>query len=410
MSSSTASSQHSLHTIALCFLVALLEGLDLQATGIAAPYMAKEFDLSPASLGWLFSAGLIGLLPGAVLGGGLADRFGRKSVLIAAVMLFGLFSLLTAHSSSYEGLLVARLVTGLGLGAALPILIALSAETVSDHLRSTAVSLTYCGVPLGGAIAGLIGMLSVSGDWRLVFYVGGFTPLLIALSLALWLPESRAYQAQPESAAPNQVRPGLNTLFARGRGLDTLLLWASCFLTLTTLYMLLNWLPTLLLERGMTRLNVATIQALFNVGGAAGSLLAGFLMDKQKAITAVVLAYLGMLLSLAALGTASQLSWLLLAGLTAGACAVGGQLIIYALAPRLYPAPIRATGVGVAVAVGRLGSMSGPLVAGQLLAAGAGVGGLLLAASPIVVLAAFTAAGLINRNGAELALDVQPEA
>lgn len=398
MSSSIVSPQHSLRTIGLCFLVALLEGLDLQATGIAAPYMASEFGLSPASLGWLFSAGLIGLLPGAVVGGGLADRFGRKSVLIAAVILFGLFSLLTAHSSTYEGLLAARLVTGLGLGAALPILIALSAETVEDHLRSTAVSLTYCGVPLGGALAGLIGMFTLSGEWRTVFYVGGIAPLLIALLLALWLPESRAYQRRTDAVSPAHLRTPLGALFSQGRGWSTVLLWISCFLTLTTLYMLLNWLPSLLLERGFSRLDVAATQVLFNIGGAAGALLAGRLMDRQKSYLAVALAYFGMLVSLAALGTVEQLNWLLLVGFMAGACAVGAQLILYALAPRLYSADIRGTGVGVAVAVGRLGSMSGPLLAGQILAAGAGVSGLLLAASPVVVLAAVTAAGLIKRN------------
>ncbi len=400
MSSSTVPSHHSLRTIGLCFLVALLEGLDLQATGIAAPYMASEFGLSPAALGWLFSAGLIGLFPGAVVGGALADRYGRKYVLIAAVILFGLFSLLTAHISTYEGLLVARLVTGLGLGAALPILIALASETAAEHLRNTAVSLTYCGVPLGGALAALIGMLSVSGDWRLVFYVGGIAPLLIALLLALYLPESRAYQSRIETGAPVRFRHAAAALFSQGRGRGTVLLWLSCFFTLTILYMLLNWLPSLLLERGLSRFEVTLVQVLFNVGGVAGTLLAGRLMDRQQALLAVVLAYLGMLWALAALGTVEQLHWLLLAGLAAGACSIAGQLILYALAPRLYAADIRATGVGVAVAVGRLGSMTGPLLAGQLLAAGSGVGGLLLAASPVVVLAAVTAAGLINHKAA----------
>lgn len=162
--------------------------------------------------------------------------------------------------------------------------------------------------------------------------------------------------------------------------------------------MLLNWLPSLLLERGLSRLEVSATQVLINIGGAAGTLLAGWLMDRRKSYLAVTLAYVGMLVSLTALGTVEQLHWLLLTGLLAGACAVGGQLILYALAPRLYSANIRATGVGVAVAVGRLGSMSGSLLAGQLLAAGAGVGGLLLAASPVVVLAAVTTAGLIKRN------------
>ncbi|MBC9251690.1 3-(3-hydroxy-phenyl)propionate transporter MhpT [Pseudomonas alcaligenes] len=398
MTSSSASQRSSLRTIGLCFIVALLEGLDLQATGVAAPHLLREFALNPATLGWVFTAGLIGLLPGAVLGGWLADRYGRKRVLIAAVILFGLFSLLTAHSASYEQLLAARLVTGLGMGAALPILIALSSEVASAELRNMAVSLTYCGVPLGGAFAALIGMFSVGGEWRAVFYVGGVTPLLIAALLVLWLPESRVYRGV---ALP--LGESTRALLGRQRGLVTLLLWCSCFCTLTILYMLLNWLPTLLIERGLSRLDTSAIQVMFNLGGGAGSLLAGRLMDKGKSLLAVLLAYPGMFVALAALATVEQLRWFYLAGMAAGACAVGGQLILYALAPRIYPADVRATGVGVAVAVGRLGSMSGPLLAGQLLAAGAGVSGLLLAVSPLVAIAACSAGALLGRRGESVA-------
>ncbi len=393
MPTSTAQNGASLRTIALCFIVAMLEGLDLQAVGVAAPAMAQHFALNASALGWVFSAGLFGLLPGAVFGGWLADRFGRKSVLVAAVVLFGLFSLLTAHSATYEQLLAARLVTGLGMGAALPILIALSSEVASPGLRNLAVSLTYCGVPLGGAIAALLGIFSVSGDWRLVFYVGGFAPLVIALLLMRWLPTPAARHGQtlPVGAISRE-------LLGQCRGASTLLLWGACFCTLTILYMLLNWLPTLLIQRGLSRLDTATIQVLFNIGGVAGSLLAGRLMDSGKALLAVLLAYLGMLAALLALGSVEQAQGLYFAGLAAGACAVGGQLILYALAPRLYPANVRATGVGVAVAVGRLGSMSGPLAAGQLLAAGAGVSGLLLAATPLVAIAACAAAVLLKRD------------
>lgn len=397
MSTSDTQVAPSLRTILLCFIVAILEGLDLQAVGVVAPAMAATFKLDAAALGWVFSAGLIGLLPGAVFGGWLADRFGRKSVLIGAVILFGLFSLLTAHSATYEQLLAARLVTGLGMGAALPILIALSSEVASAELRNMAVSLTYCGVPLGGAVAAMIGMFTLSGDWRLVFYVGGVAPLLVAVLLILWLPESRAYRGQ---ALP--LGETSRELLGPPRGFATLLLWCSCFCTLTILYMLLNWLPTLLLERGLSRLDTSAIQVLFNIGGVAGSLLAGRLMDKGRALLAVLLAYLGMFVALAALGWVEHLQGLYVAGMAAGACAVGGQLILYALAPRIYPAQVRATGVGVAVAVGRLGSMSGPLLAGQLLAAGAGVSGLLLGVSPLVAIAAFTAATLLTHDRREL--------
>uniref|UniRef100_UPI00258D0B82 MFS transporter n=1 Tax=Pseudomonas sp. TaxID=306 RepID=UPI00258D0B82 len=163
-----AASQRAVMTVALCFAVALLEGFDLQSTGTAAPFMAKALGLNTEQLGWVFSAGLLGLLPGAFMGGWLADRTGRKRVLVGAVLLFGAFSLGTAYAWDFHSLLLARLLTGLGLGAALPILIALASEAVDPRWRSTAVSLTYCGVPLGGAIASLIGLSGAGADWQVV--------------------------------------------------------------------------------------------------------------------------------------------------------------------------------------------------------------------------------------------------
>lgn len=142
-------------TILLCFIVALIEGLDLQSAGIAAAGIRAAFNLDPKMMGWMFSASIIGLLPGAFLGGCIADRIGRKKVLVAAVVLFGVFSLWTAYAGSLTGLLAARFLTGLGLGAALPNLIALCAEAVEERQRSTAISIMYCGVPLGGAVAAL---------------------------------------------------------------------------------------------------------------------------------------------------------------------------------------------------------------------------------------------------------------
>ncbi|MBF8747506.1 3-(3-hydroxy-phenyl)propionate transporter MhpT [Pseudomonas putida] len=396
MGHSTASSSKAVLTIGLCFLVALLEGLDLQATGIAAPHMAKEFALTSAMLGWVFSAGLLGLLPGAFIGGWLADRLGRKSILIVAVLLFGGFSLGTAHAESYSSLLVARLMTGLGLGAALPILIALASEAAPERLRSTAVSLTYCGVPLGGALASVIGMAGVGEGWRTVFYVGGIAPIAIAFVLMLWLKESQAFRAQGAAKVGDDGL--LNQLFGPGQVSRTLLLWVACFFTLTVLYMLLNWLPSLLIGQGFSRPQAGAVQILFNLGGAAGSFLTGRMMDRGHAARAVFIAYAGMLAALAGLGLSSSFGLMLLAGFTAGYCAIGGQLVLYALAPTLYPTQVRATGVGASVAVGRLGSMAGPLAAGQILAAGAGVGGLLLAASPGLVVAALAARALLGQR------------
>ncbi len=383
-------------TVALCCAVALLEGFDLQSTGITAPFLAKAFGLTPAQLGWVFSAGLLGLLPGAFLGGWLADRAGRKRTLLGAVLLFGVFTLFTAHAGGYPSLLLARLLTGLGLGAALPIIIAVASDAASPRLRNTAVSLTYCGVPLGGALASLISLSGVGEDWRNVFYVGGLAPLLVAVALMLWLHGGATTVVGDQRQGSPAAR-----LFTQGRARRTLLLWLACFFTLTVLYLLLNWLPSLLMAKGFDRGQAGWVQVLFNVGGAAGSLLTGRLMDRGRTGLAVAIAYLGMLLALAGLGLATGFTHMALAGMVAGYCCIGGQLVLYAVAPRVYPADIRATGVGACVAVGRLGSMAGPLAAGQILAAGAGVSGVLLAAAPGLVVAAVAALALLGEGRAQ---------
>ena len=143
-------------TLGLCFAVALLEGLDLQSVGVAAPRMAREFGLSVGQMGLAFSAGTFGLLPGAMFGGRLADRIGRKRVLVISACLFGLLSIMTALVNDFHTLVIVRVLTGIGLGGALPNLIALSSEAVDPRSRSTAVSVMYCGIPFGPVRCGML--------------------------------------------------------------------------------------------------------------------------------------------------------------------------------------------------------------------------------------------------------------
>ncbi|MCM2318958.1 MFS transporter, AAHS family, 3-hydroxyphenylpropionic acid transporter [Pseudomonas linyingensis] len=391
-------------TIALCFFVAILEGMDLQSVGIAAPGMAAAFALSPSMMGAVFSASILGLLPGALGGGWLADRVGRKLVLIGAVILFGLFSIATAHAWDLNSLLAARFLTGLGLGAALPNLIALSAEAADIRSRGTAVSVMYCGVPLGGALAALVNMAGFSGGWKVVFYVGGIAPLLLVPILWLFLAESSAFRKHQgrQAASPLAARASLwNCLFSNGAAMPTLLLWVSYFFTLMVVYMLLNWLPSLLVGQGFSRPQAGIVQILFNIGGGIGSLLMGLLLDRWRPLGLVALTYAGILAALAGLGMSSSFESMMLAGFAAGFFAIGGQLVLYALAPLFYPTEVRGTGVGSAVAVGRLGAMSGPLVAGQMLAMGTGAAGLLLASAPGIVVAAGAVFYLLGQRRAE---------
>ncbi len=371
-------------TIGLCFLVALMEGLDLQASGIAAQGIAAAFGLDKLQMSWVFSAGILGLLPGAFVGGWLADRIGRKRVLIGSVALFGAFSLVTALAWDYNSLVAARFLTGVGLGAALPNLIALTSEVAGPRLRGLAVSLMYCGVPLGAALAATIGIAGFSGGWQVVFYVGGLVPILIVPLLALYLPESLQSRTSRD-AAPVGVVQGL---FRNGAALPTALIWASYFFTLMVVYILINWLPSLLVGQGFSGREASWIMLGLQLGAALGTVSLGWAMDRLPAWALSALIYLGILASLTALGLGTSLESMLLAGFVAGFFATGGQCVLYALAPHFYRPSVRATGVGSAVAVGRLGAMSGPLVAGKMLALGSGTAGVMLASAPGIVIAA----------------------
>ncbi len=378
-------------TLALCFAVALLEGLDLQSVGVAARGMAKEFGLSVAQMGIAFSAGTFGLLPGAMVGGRLADSIGRKRVLMLSAALFGVLSIATAFVSDFWMLVIVRVLTGIGLGGAMPNLIALSSEAVAPRSRGTAVSIMYCGIPLGGGIAATIGMLAVSdADWRHIFYVGGVGPLLLLPLLAWCLPESRAFAAATAQGQRATPAPMMSVLFSEGRGVSTVQLWLSYFCTLIVLYFLLNWLPSLMGSRGLARGEIGWVQILFNVGSAVGVLALGYLMDRVRMS-------LGMIASLVGLAAAQGFNVLATAAFFAGMFIIGGQSVLYALAAAYYPTAMRGTGVGAAVAIGRIGSVVGPLAAGMLLAVGSSAAVVIGASIPVTIVAALAALTLIRR-------------
>ena len=384
-------------TLALCFAVALLEGLDLQSVGVAAPRMAREFGLSVSQMGLAFSAGTFGLLPGALFGGRLADRIGRKRVLILSAAVFGVLSIATALVSSFSMLVLVRVLTGIGLGGALPNLIALSSEAVSPKARNTAVSVMYCGIPFGGVIASLIGLFSVGDtEWRHIFYVGGIGPIIMIPLLMARLPESKAFRSAASGAAITPAPVG-EVLFGANRGLSTLQIWTSYFCTLIVLYFLLNWLPSLMAARGLGRGDIGLVQTFFNIGGGLGALFIGMLMDRLRGGIVVAGMYIGIIASLAGLSGATGLGSLIVSAFCAGMFVVGGQSVLYALSAAFYPTNMRGTGVGAAVAVGRLGSVIGPLAAGQLLAMGRSGSTVIGASIPVTLVAAIAALMLLRR-------------
>ena len=374
-------------TVTLCTLVAVFEGFDLQSAGVVAPRLAPVFHMTPAELGWFFSASTFGLVLGAAIGGRLSDLMGRKGVLILSTAVFGLLSVGTALATSAEGLLACRFLTGVGLGGALPNLIALVAENVRDERGATSIGLLYAGLPAGGALASLVTVFG-SDDWRLVFLVGGLAPLATIPLLVRFLPDSpKLSELRGTGGGPR--RPGVGeALFGSGRAVRTAVLWGGFFCALLTMYLLLNWLPSLLVSRGLTRPQASMVQVAFNLLGALGSIATGMLTDRlprRLAIVGVFAASAGSLVLLASIPPVFGLS--VMAGGLVGGAVLGAQSIYYALAPRLYPTTVRGAGVGFAVAVGRLGSAVGPLLAAALLGSGRSPSQVLLVLLPIISVA-----------------------
>ncbi|OTG90784.1 3-(3-hydroxy-phenyl)propionate transporter MhpT [Acinetobacter sp. ANC 3813] len=374
-------------TILICFLIAFIEGIDLQSAGVAAAGVGAHFGLDKSALGLFFSAAILGLLPGGLIGGRLGDRIGRKKVLMISVALFGLFSILTALVTSYQGLLFARFMTGAGLGAALPNLVALASEAVSEKARGRAISLMYCGMPIGGIAVSLLASSALATDWKVIFYVGGVLPLLVIPLMARFLPESRAFLATQQAAAQTE-KAKFSDLFNAFFRLPTLLLWVGYFFTMMMVYMLLNWLPSLLMDLGFQKQQATMVQMFFSVGAFVGTIVLGVLVDRWKMQYVIILMYSGIVLGLVALNSFDTVTAMYFAGALVGCFTIGGQMVLYALGSQVYPTQMRGTGVGTAMTVGRFGAMAGPAVAGQFLAMGNGATGLIAACIPGIVIAA----------------------
>jgi AAHS family 4-hydroxybenzoate transporter-like MFS transporter len=400
--------------LVLCWVIAVLDGFDVQAMAFVAPALAREWGLSKETIGGMLTAGIVGMLLGSFFLGRLGDRVGRRPVLLGSVLLFGIGSLVTAACRSEVEIMLLRCITGIGLGGVTVAALSLMSEYAPERSRATVVIAMYVGFPIGGSLAGLLATpLIADFGWQALFVLGGIAPLLLIAVAWKLLPESLRFDvlrgADAESIAHRVSRiahdyryaPGdrfvvsesvatqrtsLAELFGRRWLAATLLLWLVAFANLLVLYALINWLPSILAQAGFSARTANLGAVAFNVGGVLGSLLLGFAADKLGAFRALTVAYalaavFTWLLS-GAEGAAAAFSLTLLAG----AGVIGAQFCVNALATVIYPTAIRATGVGSMLGFGRVGSIAGPLIGGLALGAGATPQTMLaLAALPLVV-------------------------
>ena len=354
--------------IALCMAVAMLEGFDIQAMGVAAPRLAPEFGLGPGEMKWIFAVSNIGMVLGAALGGWLADRVGRKPVLMASAAMFGVFTLCVIFTGEFATLMVVRLLAGLGFGAALPNMMALAVELSTPARRAFTATLIFCGFPIGGgSVALLTQVLPADLDWRALFIVGGLLPALLVPALYWLLPETLTPDV---GRGPEDHTPSMTVLFGGGRAGPTLLLWLAFLPTLLILYLILNWLPTLVVAKGFDRAIAPQASLAFNWASAAGALLVGWLVDRVGLRWPLVLSYAALIGALVALGASTNHVAIITLSGVAGFFLLGANYALYGVAPAYYPVAMRGTGSGASVAVGRVGSILGPLLAGILLQGG----------------------------------------
>jgi AAHS family 3-hydroxyphenylpropionic acid transporter len=380
----------------LCFIAGLCEGYDLQSAGITAPKFAPVFHLAPTQLGWVFSASTFGLFIGALAGGRLSDRIGRRGVLIASMVIFGLFSIGTALVTDTNSLLLMRFLTGLGLGGALPNLIALTAESSPPGQAAMRVTMLSSAMPFGGFLVGGLMVAKPDIDWQTVFWIGGIAPILVAGLMVFTLPESAAFRSNRETGVTVNI---LNALAGETRLGATLLMWTSAFFTSLALYLLINWLPSLLVGKGFIKADASKIVMVLTLGGAASGFVFGALVRVRQRGWLYFCTWLGMAASVAWMAMISHnIALACAAGFGIGFFLSGGGFLLYALSTELYPSQVRGTGVGFLVGVSRLGAVAGPLLAGMLLTADRDASEVMLALVPLIGVALLAALLLTGRK------------
>jgi AAHS family 4-hydroxybenzoate transporter-like MFS transporter len=384
--------------VVLSFLVILFDGYDLTAIAFAVPYILKEWGLTGgAALGPVFSASLFGVLFGSPLFGYVGDRFGRKIAIIASCLIFGIFTLAMVKATSLTDLMYMRALAGVGLGGLMPNLIALNGEYAPRRFRATMIILMFCGVTFGGALPGAVAVWLVpSFGWRALFYVGGSFPIVMAVCVALWMPESVKYLALREQTRAKAAKillrlmPDLSIgpdtklsiggeadyknfspklLFSDGLALITPLLWLCFAINLMGYYFLVSWMPTLMTGQKILSLGDAAIAtSLIQLGGTLGGLVLCRPMDSRGFAPLAIFA-VAAVPCVAAIGFAAISSpmALLVVAFLVGFCLLGLQFGLNAASAMIYPTAFRSSGSGWAFGVGRFGSIVGPIFGGFLI-------------------------------------------
>ena len=384
-----------LTTIAMCFAINFLDGMDILAIAFAAPAIGQEWGLGAQQLGILFSAGLAGMMFGSLVVAPLADNFGRRPMVLICLVTITLWMILSAFCYNLEQIVICRIFTGIGVGAMLPSINTHVAEYSSNKMRNLLISILQIGYVCGGAIGGIIaGYLVIGYDWRAIFLFSGILSGLLIPFVFFCFPESIDYlvlkrndvaleqankilgrmkqQKLPQFTTADEFK-GINqkklaVLLSSEFRMRTISIWAAYFVAFFALYFVLNLTPIILINAGLSLEMGIGGGVILNVGGVVGSILLGFISTRYS-LTNVVSTYILLaVVSMIVFGVIGlNLPILLATAFTLGFFVLGCTVGLYAIVPNLYPPSIRTTGTGWAIGIGRFGAISGPYIGGMLI-------------------------------------------
>ncbi|WP_223281272.1 MFS transporter [Streptomyces antnestii] len=368
----TGTAARSTWTVVLCWITVMLEGYDLVVLGAIIPTLLKTHHLGMTAVDatTVATLSLVGVAIGAVCVGPLADRLGRRLLLIGSVVVFSVFTLLVPLAGSVTVFAALRLAAGLGLGACMPVSLTMMSENMPAHRRARASTLTMTGYHTGAVITSLLA-LQVTDNWKILFYVLGVAGLGIAVLQWFRLPESEAFEQTRNADSGRRVAFGelLKPAYLRaGIGI-----WVASFMGLLLVYGLNTWLPKLMNDAGYPVPTAVTQLLILNAGGIVGLVIGGSVADR-RGIKGTAMGWFAVSVVMLALLSVKMGSNLLLDTVVflTGVFVFSAQVLVYAYVTHYYPASVRGTALGSASGIGRIGSIVGPSITGALVTAGIG--------------------------------------
>jgi AAHS family 4-hydroxybenzoate transporter-like MFS transporter len=410
-----------LRVAALCTLVQVCDGYDLNAVAWAVPPLIREWHLPPSMFTIAFLWSSVGIMTGALSAGPIGDRFGRRPLLLVSLTIFGIASLFSAFAGTLGMLSLLRFFTGLGIGGGFAGAASLTGDYAPHRLRATVIMATFTGAPIGGFVGGqIVALLLGRYGWPMIFIVGGVFPLVLVAVLARYLPESPRFLAARQTLSPRHaavlqrldIAPAgreavdvarsnpIMMLFSRGYALQTILLWIVYFCSLLNLFLFAYWMPTVLNLIGMSPAQAVFASSLRDCGAIFVVLYLGIAIDRIGPERTLALHYAVGAIFIAMIAMVAM-PYMILYVMTflAGMTIIGSQTGLNGTCGKLYPARMRTSGLGWALGIGRLGAVVAPVLGGYLLALGLAPTRIFLVACLFALIAALATALLAFRGG-----------